>query len=107
MPLEPPACGAKLRAFLAVPLPADRRISQAAWPFLEVDVLGLNVLTFRRSQVPHVVRLSGNFSIAKAQRAVQGVFEVKTFSIRPIRSSCSGFTAGKVTEGIGKFTTKL
>jgi chemotaxis signal transduction protein len=75
---------------LEIPLRANRRIGHTAWPFLEFDVLGLKELTSSASQVRHVTRLSGNFSIAKAQRAVQGVFEVKIFSIRCIRRSCSG-----------------
>jgi len=74
-----------------MPLRVNRHIGQTARPFPKVNVLGLNELTFRGAEVEHVTRLSGNFSIAKAQRAVQGVFEVKTFSIRRIAGSCSGF----------------
>jgi hypothetical protein len=73
---------------LEIPLRANLRIGRIAWPLLEFDVLGLKKLTSSSSQVRHVTRLSGNFSIAKAQRAVQGVFEVKTYSIRCIRRYC-------------------
>jgi len=41
-------------------------------------------LTPRNFQVNTALAFQGNFSIAKAQRAVQGVFEVKIFSIRCI-----------------------
>jgi hypothetical protein len=56
---------------LEIPLRAARRIGQTPWPFLEADALGLKDLTFAGSQIRHVVRLSENFSIAKAQRAVR------------------------------------
>jgi hypothetical protein len=56
---------------LKIPLQANRRIGQTAWPLLEVDALGLKELIFRGFQVQHVTRLSENFSIAKAQRAVR------------------------------------
>jgi hypothetical protein len=56
---------------LEIPLRANLRIGRIAWPLLEFDVLGLKKLTSSSSQVRHVTRLSGNFSIAKAQRAVR------------------------------------
>jgi hypothetical protein len=63
--------GIEVVSMLEIPLRASRRIGQTPWPFLEADALGLKDLTFAGSQIRHVVRLSGNFSIAKAQRAVR------------------------------------
>jgi hypothetical protein len=61
----------EVASMVAIPLPANHRIGPTAWPFLETDALGLKDLTFAGSQIRHVIRLSGNFSIAKAQRAVR------------------------------------
>src|SRR5580692_3519118 len=74
------------------------------WPHriavsFEADVLGVERTTSRASQIRPVTRLSGNFSIAKAQRAVQDVFEVKISSIRCIGRYCSGFADRESIEG--------
>jgi phage tail protein X len=50
-------------------LPANRQADSSAEPFHEAGVLELPDMTSGVS-VRHVSRLSGNFSIAKAQRAV-------------------------------------
>src|SRR5271170_344469 len=79
---------------------ANLRTGHTASPSLsEADVLGVKGTTSRAFQLRPVTRLSGNFSIAKAQRAGQGVFEVKVFSIRCIRGYCSGFADRESTEG--------
>jgi hypothetical protein len=81
------------------PLRANRQIGQSAWPFDEANALGLKEPTFRGSQVRTSFAFPSMFSIAKAQRAVQGVFEVKIFIIRRIRRYCSAFAHREMAEG--------